>query len=268
MKLNLLVFCGVLALAGCVENADPVRLEDGHRDRRHEDGDARTVSGSAGSGGAAVDDVPDAVPTPQVNQPVDDDNDGYTRTREVEMDCDDSDPDVNPGADEVCDDNVDNDCDGQVDEGCDDLEPEPEPNPGEHLLVIRVNAPYDQLPALDFSYGYCSDVRRAEDCDDWHQSVARTLWGNQVQYSFRVLETGWVRLNSSYFEDSEDVSGDRIVGAPDRWLCEDFDDPTSNGSLTVWLDNELVDTGQYLVPFQNGCSAAINVAELLREFAD
>ena len=32
------------------------------------------------------------------------------------MDCDDSDPEVNPAADEVAD-NKDNDCDGQVDEG-------------------------------------------------------------------------------------------------------------------------------------------------------
>jgi len=33
-------------------------------------------------------------------------------------DCDDSDPNVNPGADEICDDTIDNDCDGDVD--CDD----------------------------------------------------------------------------------------------------------------------------------------------------
>jgi hypothetical protein len=42
--------------------------------------------------------------------PVDQDGDGYTD----EQDCDDSDPAVHPGADEVCDE-VDNDCDGRVD---------------------------------------------------------------------------------------------------------------------------------------------------------
>ncbi len=30
-------------------------------------------------------------------------------------DCDDDDPDVNPGADEICDDGIDNDCDGLTD---------------------------------------------------------------------------------------------------------------------------------------------------------
>ncbi len=33
-------------------------------------------------------------------------------------DCDDSDPAIYPGADEVCDDQIDNDCDGSVDEDC------------------------------------------------------------------------------------------------------------------------------------------------------
>lgn len=33
-------------------------------------------------------------------------------------DCDDNDGAVNPGADEVCLDNIDNDCDGETDEGC------------------------------------------------------------------------------------------------------------------------------------------------------
>ncbi len=56
--------------------------------------------------------------------PEDADEDGYVdgdradcveAFEEDELDCDDADGDVNPGADEVCDDEADNDCDGDVD---------------------------------------------------------------------------------------------------------------------------------------------------------
>jgi len=46
------------------------------------------------------------------------DGDGFNDASCGGNDCDDSDPNVNPGAAEVCDDGVDNDCDGLIDEGC------------------------------------------------------------------------------------------------------------------------------------------------------
>jgi hypothetical protein len=51
----------------------------------------------------------------------DNDNDGYGINDGVcssPFDCDDSDSNINPGANEVCGDNKDNNCDGQTDEGC------------------------------------------------------------------------------------------------------------------------------------------------------
>ena len=60
-----------------------------------------------------------------VNPPRDSDGDGYPAARVGGTtcgggtDCDDTDPDINPDAAEVCDNGEDDDCDGDVDEECD-----------------------------------------------------------------------------------------------------------------------------------------------------
>jgi len=50
-----------------------------------------------------------------LNNCTDNDGDGYST---CDSDCDDSNPNVYPGAPEICYDNIDNNCNGAIDEGC------------------------------------------------------------------------------------------------------------------------------------------------------
>ncbi len=67
---------------------------------------------------------------------VDRDSDGENDARCRGTDCDDSDPNIRQGADEVCGDNVDNNCNGFVDEGCDASCPD---NDGDGFQAARCN---------------------------------------------------------------------------------------------------------------------------------
>jgi len=52
---------------------------------------------------------------------IDLDQDGYGEGCLPGPDCDDGDPTINPGVEEVCDNQVDDNCDGQTDEGCESV---------------------------------------------------------------------------------------------------------------------------------------------------
>ncbi|MFA5995065.1 MAG: putative metal-binding motif-containing protein [Patescibacteria group bacterium] len=71
-------------------------------------------------------DVPleEGSPTPdaEVGCYTDDDRDGYISAAcgygTESPDCDDGDPNVNPGVTEICGDGIDNNCGGMIDEDC------------------------------------------------------------------------------------------------------------------------------------------------------
>lgn len=66
----------------------------------------------------------------------DKDDDGYYAEGGAcgTKDCNDNNDAVNPGSEEVCDDQIDNNCNGQTDEVCTTPEPEPEPCAAESLM--------------------------------------------------------------------------------------------------------------------------------------
>jgi len=117
-------FCSVTE--GCQNSADDDLCDDGFCF----EGGRCTPEGCVGSaprdcrdGDVCTADSCDPVASMCVNEPRDDDGDGFAAADFGGTvcadgdDCDDGDPDVNPGAEEECN-GVDDDCDDVVDEGC------------------------------------------------------------------------------------------------------------------------------------------------------
>jgi len=111
---------------------------------------------------------------------VDEDGDGWTPQ---DGDCNDHDPDVHPGADEVCD-GVDTNCDGlddsedadndgftPCDGDCDDTQPSLNPNATD-LVGDGVDQNCDGIDGTDSDGdGHASELSGGEDCDDADNSI-------------------------------------------------------------------------------------------------
>ncbi|TRO66453.1 thrombospondin type 3 repeat-containing protein [Christiangramia sabulilitoris] len=101
---------------------------------------------------------------------IDSDFDGYT----ADVDCNDNNPNVNPGATEICD-RVDNNCDGNIDEGF-------------QQNLFYIDADRDGFGSLNFITSCLTDlgpgyVQNSDDCDDTNALIypgAEEICGNGI----------------------------------------------------------------------------------------
>ncbi len=139
--------------------------------------------------------------------PVDGDGDGVPE----EDDCDDTDPDVFPGAEEICND-IDDDCNGEVDDGLEFLDWYPDVD--EDTFGDEAAEPVSACARP--SDGHVTD---GTDCDDTDPSIfpgAEDLPGDGIDQDCTGLDAG------TCFEDlDEDGHGSTTVVVNPSGDCED-----------------------------------------------
>ena len=140
----------------------------------------------------------------------DDDGDGYDDEACGGDDCDDSDPLVNPGAIELCDDEIDNDCDGLVDYE-------------DYLDCISADADGD---------GYYSEYTGGDDCDDTNE---------YIYPGADEICNGVDDDCDGDVDEDFDVDGDGYTTCDDPADCDDTNAliyPGANEICTNGLDND------------------------------
>ena len=183
--------------------------------------------------------------------PVDADGDGYGNAADGGDDCDDTDPAVNPGADELCGNEVDDDCDGTVDlvgdsdgdgwDGCEDCDDdEPAVSPG-GVEVCGDDLDNDCEGSVDLiGDGDGDGWDGCEDCDDGDAAVfpgADELCGDELDNDCDGTIDQAGDGDGDGFDlcdDCDDLDPATFPGAPE--LCDDRDDDC-DGSLVDEFDD-------------------------------
>jgi hypothetical protein len=167
------------------------------------------------------------------------DGDGWTDCEE----CDDTDPTVYPGAEELAD-NTDNDCDGEVDEGtryadddgdglaevdgdCDDDDASIHPGATDPWYD---GVDQDCAGNDDFDQdgdGYASDAYGGDDCDD----LDATVYVGAVDAWYDGVDSDCAG-NDDYDQDGDGETSDAYGGDD----CDDADPAIHPGAADAWYD--------------------------------
>ncbi|MCP4808573.1 MAG: hypothetical protein GY913_35395 [Proteobacteria bacterium] len=143
------------------------------------------------------------------------DGDGWAACQE----CDDSTAEVNPAADEVCDD-VDNNCDGDIDE-----------DSASDAATWYLDADEDTYGTPNYTRASCEQpdgwVDNDEDCDDLDAGVnPDTVWHEDVDgdgYGSPTSTLAQCEQPSGYVDDDQDCDDSDADATPDSVWFEDTD---------------------------------------------
>ncbi|MBM4397813.1 MAG: putative metal-binding motif-containing protein [Deltaproteobacteria bacterium] len=202
-------------------------------------------------------------------------------TADDEADCDDSDPDVRPGAWESCN-GLDDDCDGLLDPpgstGCSiyylDKDFDLQGSPGQSKCLCGPAAPYTAQIALDcddndplaFTGGteICGNAPKDEDCDgqkdevgclacvNWYWDADSDGWGKADSFKCVVFPEGMYKAPRG--GDCADTDKNRNPGAAEK--CDGVDNDCDGekdeagavGCKWYWLDEDGDDAGVWTAP--------------------